>query len=362
MIFFINPFFVLYVGMVYSSKPNYSSSYIRSWTKLPRLFCSDIIEIGKYANLDPDSIHYLTVVMRQREGDEFRVFNSYSGEYLCKWIAKKSVQANERNAAKQARSRKSMENIQPVVISQLRIPEAEQIGKSYCSLYFAPIKPARLKAMLESCTELGVREFVPVITERTQYKLDDNEKSCSIEGKSFKSPQLIGSPYWPQLKESTEQSELLYIPKIAKSVPLAQLLNDWDDGLTLFVCRERLATCNPSFSAIAAESIQSNMNRISSLNSSKVDKSGVGGILIGPEGGFSDAELDQLGQKPFVRFVSLGPSVLRAGTAAAAAVSILYDVLRGHYHAQSNVKNASNCEDDSCGRISVPTRNLYPLV
>jgi len=170
-------------------------------------------------------------------------------------------------------------------------------------LFFAPIKKQRVKLLLEKATELGVSRLSPVITQNTNEKwaaaADDDED---------------GGSFGRILVESAEQCERLSVPILAAPTPLSSLLSSFPQShppqTHLLVCRERCADATPLLSSLGGAA-----------------GGGVAALppvclLVGPEGGFTDNELRDMASRPFVRFVSLGENVLRAETAALAALAI----------------------------------------
>lgn len=145
-------------------------------------------------------------------------------------------------------------------------------------LAFAPIKHGRLEWIIERATELGVARILPVVTDRT----------------------IVRAPKMDRLRahivEAAEQCERTALPELADPVPLAALLETWPRGRTLLFANERGGTGSLACPAPA-------------------------GILVGPEGGFTDAEVAAIAAHPAARAVSLGPRILRADTACVAAVS-----------------------------------------
>lgn len=287
-----------------------SHTAIKAFTKLPRVHIPQTLSIGSYLDLDIKTSHYLCTVLRAKPNSLIRLFNSADGEFVCSIT---SVSTGK-NAAKVE------------VVEQLR-SIASEVSRPRVPLYFAPIKSARLKDMLESCTELGVLSFVPVITQNTDCKYSDFDT------------------FERRLVEATEQSEQLFIPKISKELKLKSLLAEWqkiwtnmdkesskeDQRPVLYICRERLEG-----SLSAHKVVKKNTQ---SINQHLLPGGLVGscGVLIGPEGGFTAEELLSFEQCAFVRFLSLGSSVLRAETAAIAAVSIISDCICDDSHVSKNI-------------------------
>ena len=173
---------------------------------------------------------------------------------------------------------------------RLRPPELE----ADLWLLFAPVKRARLDWLVEKTTELGCSVLLPVWTARTQAERINPERLSAIA------------------TAASEQSERLSVPEIRAPERLDRVLAAWPASWPLFVCDE----------TGAGPSIAEPLTRFNP---------GAGAaILIGPEGGFDARELDALGKLPNVNRVGLGPRVLRAETAALAAVAV-FQALAGDW-------------------------------
>jgi 16S rRNA (uracil1498-N3)-methyltransferase len=230
---------------------------------IPRVFVSDNL-VGERQSvvLDSDRTHYLKNVLRRAPGDEVGLFNGRDGEWLA------HVQSYSRNAT-------------AVALDRQRRPQ--QAGPDLW-LAFAPIKRARIDMLAEKATELGVSVLWPVMTKRSEASRVNTERLTSIA------------------IEAAEQTERLDIPEIRIPVSLEKLLAAWPADRLLYVCAESGAA-TPIAEAITARGSQSS------------------GFLIGPEGGFAPGELDAVLKLPFVVAIGLGPRLLRAETAAIAALA-----------------------------------------
>jgi len=165
-------------------------------------------------------------------------------------------------------------------------------------LYFAPLKKQRVKLLLEKATELGVDHLFPVQTQNTNERwATGGEEAAGLAR---------------VLVESAEQCERLSVPSLEKITSLADLLQAFPTShpqSRLLVCRERSPESPPLLGA--------------ALEVSVANPAAARCLLVGPEGGFTAEELQTLAKLDFVRFVSLGESVLRAETAAIAALAVL---------------------------------------
>jgi 16S rRNA (uracil1498-N3)-methyltransferase len=218
---------------------------------------------GIAVELDPAQTHRLRHVLRLRQGAVVSAFNEAAGEWLCEY----------REAA---RGRSALNPVR-----QSRAPETA----ADLWLLFAPIKRARVDWLIEKATELGAAELLPVRTSRTQ-------------------PERLN---WERLRAiaiaAAEQSERLSVPTIREPAGLDRLLASWPADRHLILCDET------GGGGPIAEALQG------------FRPGGSAAVFVGPEGGFTDAELDALGKLPIVTRVGLGPRVLRAETAALAALS-----------------------------------------
>lgn len=144
--------------------------------------------------------------------------------------------------------------------------------------------------MVQKATELGVSILRPVITRRTQaYRINLERMRANII-------------------EAAEQCGILHIPEIAEPIKLESALQTWQEGRALVFCDEEISVSSP-------------------LETLRKIKPGPVAVLIGPEGGFDDDERQALSQQPSVHTISLGPRVMRADTAAVAALSLVNAVL-----------------------------------
>lgn len=249
-------------------QPVLSSIVVEPKTRT-RLFTTADLAAGAAVELSADQAHYLKNVMRLGEGDAIALFNGRDGEFRARLA---------RFGKREARA---------VIEAQSR----GQTPEPDLWLVFAPLKRARIDYLIEKATELGASALLPVMTQHTVVERlnPDRLRAHAIE--------------------AAEQSERLTVPALNAPQPLAALLAAWDAARRIMLCDES-GTAPPVAAAlqdIAASSWA---------------------VLIGPEGGFAETELDALRKLPFVSPVSLGPRILRADTAALAGLAVL-QALRG---------------------------------
>ncbi len=215
--------------------------------------------------VDGGQAHYLLSVLRLKAGDPVKLFDDATGEWLgvASAIGKRDLILD--------------------MTAHLRDREAPP-DLWLCA---APIKKGRIDWVAEKACELGVARLVPVLTRRTVID--------RINGERLRSHMI----------EAAEQCDRTALPELAEPVKLEALLRDWPVDRALFFADELGGA--PAAEAMAAHK-------------------GPAAILIGPEGGFDDAERDAIRGVPQAVGIGLGPRILRAETAAAAAVSIWMSV------------------------------------
>lgn len=225
-----------------------------------RLFVDVPLASGGLLEPSAAQAHYLLTVMRRRAGDEVVLFNGRDGEWLA------TIDPVERRRCRLA------------LVEQLRA----QLPEPGPALLFAPLKRVRQEFLVEKATELGVARLEPVFTRRSVVDRVNRARILSIA------------------IEAAEQSGRLTVPEIDPPTSLDQRLETWPDDRLLYFGDESGAG-QPLLETLR-------------------DK-GPGDLLIGPEGGFTDDELAGLRSLDRVVAISLGPRVLRAETAALAALA-----------------------------------------
>jgi 16S rRNA (uracil1498-N3)-methyltransferase len=227
-----------------------------------RLYVGPDLAEGAVIALDRAQTHYLRNVLRLAPGAAIALFNGRDGEFAA------HIDRLAKNAATLS------------VGIRLRAQTAEPD----LWLLFAPIKRQRIDILVEKAVELGVSALRPVLSRYTHVERVNLERLQA------------------HAVEAAEQTERLSVPVVHAPVALDHLVAEWPAGRRLIVCAERRAV--PPIAAALP-----------------VLAGGAHAVLVGPEGGFADGELDGLLKLPFVTPVSLGPRVLRADTAAVAALA-----------------------------------------
>ncbi len=239
-----------------------------------RLFVEAPLAPRVEIELSVGQAHYLRSVLRLGPGRRVLLFNGHDGEWL----------------AELSQLRKSGGAALPVSQHRLQAPEPD------LWLLFAPIKGERIDYLAEKASELGVSRLQPVMTRHT----------------------VVGRVNIERLRaraiEAAEQCERLSVPEMLKPLPLREALDAWPRERRLFACAEA-GPVRPFADALAEEAAAKG-------------RSAPCGVLVGPEGGFSPDELDLLRELAFVNAVGLGPRLLRADTAAIAALA-LWQALAG---------------------------------
>lgn len=237
---------------------------MRANYKMQRLFVPDALGPDIEFDADQQQSHYLMHVLRLGEGAEILVFNGRDGEW---------------SAAIAAKSKKAVR----LKLLTLQRPQPPLPDLVYC---FAPLKQGRLDYLMQKAVEMGAGILQPVITQHTQ----------------------VAKPGIDRLRanvvEAAEQCGILAVPEVREAEKFERLLGNWDKERRLIFCDEDASTNNP-------------LPALQELRERKF------GLLVGPEGGFSDDERRTLRALPFVTAIPLGPRILRADTAAVAALAVM---------------------------------------
>ncbi len=234
----------------------------------PRLYVDADLGPGSAIPLTREQANYLINVMRRNAGDLVLVFNGRDGE----WRAHIEI-AGKRQASL-------------VLENQSRA----QSGGPDLHYLFAPLKRSRLDYMVQKATELGVARLQPVLTRHTIAE------------------RVNGDRMRANVIEAAEQCGILRIPTIAAPERLDRALASWDPARRLIFCDEGAPIADP----------------IATL---REVAPGPLAVLIGPEGGFAPEERNSLVALPFVVRIAMGPRIMRADTAAVAALTLVNAVL-----------------------------------
>ena len=246
-------------------------SNLRIHKKIPRLFIDLALSAEENIALDKAQINYLANVLRKKAGDDVILFNGKDGVWRSEIveISRKKINLN--------------------CVEQIKAQT-----QSFDLWYgFAPLKTARLDYMVQKATEMGVRSIQPIITQYTQ-------------NRRLKMDRMRAN-----IVEAAEQCEILSVPQLLPEVSLAELLSNWKQNhpdRVLVFADEAAASDSPhdSLRALKGEAI---------------------GLIIGPEGGFSPDERREILQQDFSVSISLGPRIMRADTAAVAALALIQSTI-----------------------------------
>ncbi len=234
-----------------------------------RLFLDTPLSAGAQAAVEGDRANYLLNVLRLRDGDAILIFNGRDGEW--------------RAHLAQTRRKATTLLIETRTREQTSGPDLD-----YC---FAPLKHARLDYTVQKAVEMGSSRLRPVLTRRTQVSRVnlDRMRANAIE--------------------AAEQCGVLTVPFIDREAPLERMVAEWEPDRLLVFCDEDAPLGDPAAALRAAPP----RRKLA--------------ILVGPEGGFDAAERAALVAHPASLRLSLGPRILRADTAAVAALALIQTLL-----------------------------------
>ena len=231
-----------------------------------RLFVDQPLGAGQAVALTTEQAHYLFNVMRLSRGAYVLLFNGHDGE----WRAS-VAETGKRGGILICDAQTAAQRMPPDLW-----------------LLFAPIKKARTDFIVEKATELGAARITPVQTQHTNADRIRQDRLAA------------------HAREAAEQCGATFIPQVDDLTSLDRLLKDWPQTRHLLWCDEAMIGQPTALQGLRGQAWA---------------------ILIGPEGGFSAAEQSRLRALPFVRPLSLGPRILRADTAAVAALTIWQQTL-----------------------------------
>ena len=239
-----------------------------------RLFVEVPLAAGVMIPLERDQTNYLVNVLRMKPGAPVLVFNGRDGEWRAEL-----AQAGKKSFALATAER-----------------TREQTPAGDLHYLFAPLKHARLDYMVQKAVELGASRLQPVQTRHTQ---SERINLARMRANAI---------------EAAEQCGILSIPEIPAPISFAALMSQWEASRLLVFCDEDAEVKDPAAALGAARA------------------GGIAGavpvsVIVGPEGGFADEERDTLMALPNVVRLALGPRILRADTAAVAALALVQSVL-----------------------------------
>lgn len=237
---------------------------MRANYRLQRLFVPHQLAAGVTFDADTGQSHYLAHVLRMEAGAGLLVFNGRDGEWRARVasIGRKAVR---------------------IEALALERPQPSAPDLVYA---FAPLKAGRLDYLVQKAVEMGAGVLQPVVTQHTQVAKPSLDKMEA------------------NVVEAAEQCGILAVPQVRAPVKLEGFLSGWDPDRRLIFCDEDAGTNNP-------------LPALQGVGAARL------ALLVGPEGGFSDAERRMLRALPFVTAIPLGPRILRADTAAVAALALI---------------------------------------
>lgn len=233
-----------------------------------RLFVDADLSEAAVVACSSEQANYLRNVLRLKGGDAILAFNGRDGEWQAELVSE-----GKRGASLAVKAR-----------------VREQEGGPDIDYLFAPLKRTRLDYMVQKTTEMGVARLRPVLT---RYTTPERVNTARMRANAI---------------EAAEQCGIMRIPEVCGPDKLERVLAGWDASRALVFCDEGAEETGP-------------LGSLASLQPGPL------GLLVGPEGGFDEPERALLSSRPFVTRISLGPRILRADTAAVAALALVNAVL-----------------------------------
>lgn len=237
---------------------------MRANFRLQRLFVDTPLSAETRHEVSSEQFNYLANVLRLEAGSKVLVFNGRDGE----WLAEITFPSRKKIV------------LQPV--EQTR-PQPEASDLHYL---FAPLKVGRLDYLVQKAVEMGAGTMQPVMTQHVQGKITNLDRLRA------------------NVTEAAEQCGVLSIPDVSEPRKLADILERWPTDRRIIFCDEGDEGQNP-------------LPILAKITEKKL------ALLVGPEGGFSEEERSLLRSLPFVTAIPLGPRILRADTAAVAALAVI---------------------------------------
>ena len=228
-----------------------------------RIFLSERLEENKRIILDKEQSHYITNVMRLKSGDKLLLFNGIDGEFLGSVVR--------------------IEKKQIIILANQK--QKDQVKSSQISLAFCLLKGQRLDLLIQKCTELGLKSFIPIISDHSIVRKINKNRLKKI------------------IIESCEQSDQLNVPSILDSLHLKDFAHSLKDEDKVFFA-----------------DIESKSNDLKQMLESK-NKNYI--LFIGPEGDFSPKEREFISKNDKFNRFSLGENILRSETAAISGLVLM---------------------------------------
>ena len=246
-----------------------------------RLYFSGKLSLKNPVKLENKQVHYLINVMRKKKDDTLLIFNGVDGEYIAKisQIYKKYITLT--------------------IVKKIRDVEAE----IDLWILFAPVKKVPTEYIIQKATELGVSKIFPVITDQTIIKKINLKRMRDIA------------------TEASEQCERLTIPEIFDLKKMKDVIESWDKKRIILYGDETIRK---------REEIKFDFQNLYSKS--------LGAILIGPEGGFNNDEINYLRKKSFIKPIDLGPRILKSDTAVITTL-VLWHCLNGNMKKYTQFNN-----------------------
>ncbi len=233
----------------------------RIFASIPRIYVSFRLNVGDILDICDSHFHYLKHVLRLKNNDQFRIFNSLDGEFL----------ANVRDISKNT--------ISAVILDRLRV----LIEEKKLTLALSIIKMDKMLDAISMAVQLGVTKIVPLIAQRSQFRNVNKDRINKI------------------IIESTEQCERLDPAILAPTMVLTKYREYYPDDFILYANEyEQQGTMFDEFLYNAGIT-----------------------LIIGPEGGFTNSEIDIMSSWNNAKSISLGSHILRAETAAASGLTLI---------------------------------------
>lgn len=237
---------------------------MRANFRMQRLFIDADLIASQGVEADSSQFNYLVNVLRMEQDSEVLLFNGRHGEWKSRLVFP------------------SRKKLVLVPVEQTR-PQPEAPDLLYL---FAPLKTGRLDYLVQKAVEMGAGTLQPVMTQHVQGKITNLDKLRA------------------NVIEAAEQCGILAVPPVEAPIKLTDLLDRWDESRRIIYCDEGDEGQNP-------------LPFLQKISERKL------ALLVGPEGGFSEDERALLRSKSFVSAIPLGPRILRADTAAVAALAVV---------------------------------------